>query len=176
MLLFLLVAVLWGAAVYRARRYQLSRTLWRGIRGTLAGSSLTYSLTYFGALLARGMTLGWSTPVMNLNLQEMMIGDMRFGDRPFRFKGRAGPLYPSYALCWVLTIVAIMAALAGIIGSVFGTGLSQTFSDIFSETKEPTGAQAATIVIAFFAAYLLLGAIYSVIWSFYSARELRLES
>ena len=174
MLLFLLVAVLWGAAVYRARRYQLSRTLWRGIRGTLAGSSLTYSLTYFGALLARGMTLGWSTPVMNLNLQEMMIGDMRFGDRPFRFKGRAGPLYPSYALCWVLTIVAIVAVLAGIIGGIFGTGLSQTFSDIFSETKEPAGSQVATVVIAFLAAYVLLGAIYSVIWSFYSARELRI--
>ena len=174
MLLFLLVAVLWGAAVYRARRYQLSRTLWRGIRGTLAGSSVTYSLTYFGALLARGMTLGWSTPVMNLNLQEMMIGDMRFGDRPFRFKGRAGPLYPSYALCWVLTIVAIVAVLAGIIGGIFGTGLSQTFSDIFSETKEPAGSQVATVVIAFLAAYVLLGAIYSVIWSFYSARELRI--
>jgi uncharacterized membrane protein YjgN (DUF898 family) len=170
-LLFLLVAVLWGAAVYRARRYQLSRTLWRGIRGTLAGSSITYSLTYFGALLARGITLGWSTPVMNLNLQEIMIGDMRFGDRPFRFKGRSGPLYPPYAVCWVLTLVAIVGVIVILTGIVIGTGAA--FGDIFSELAEPTAGQIAAIAIAIFAIYLLFGAIYSIIWSFYSARELR---
>ncbi len=172
-LLFLLVAVLWGAAIYRARRYQLSRTLWRGIRGTLAGSSLAYSLLNFGALLARGVTLGWSTPIMNLNLQEMMIGDMRFGDRPFPFKGRAGPLYPAYALCWLLTVGAVIAVIVVIAGVLAGTNLVQTLSDIFSEQTEPTVRQVAGIVIALFAIYLLLGALYSIIWSFYSARELR---
>ena len=56
-LVFLIVSILWGAALFRARRYQLSRTLWRGIRGGLEGSATTYSLTYFGALLvlAAGM-------------------------------------------------------------------------------------------------------------------------
>ena len=171
-LLFLVVAVLWGAAVYRARRYQLSRTLWRGIRGTLVGSSIAYSLLYFGAILARGLTLGWSTPVMNLNLQEMMIGDMRFGDRPFRFKGRAGPLYPAYAACWVLTIVAIIGFVVVLAGAAVGSDLAQIL-EIFSEQTQPTGRQVVGILIAVFAIYLLLGALYSVIWSFYSARELR---
>ena len=173
-LLFLLVAVLWGAAVYRARRYQLSRTLWRGIRGTLAGSSLVYSLLYFGSLLARGVTLGWSTPVMNLNLQERMIGEMRFGDRGFRFKGRAGPLYPAYAVCWILTVVAIIGVILVIAGAVMGTPLAQTLSDIFSAQTEPGVGQVIAMVIAVFAIYLVLGAVYSVVWSFYTARELRL--
>ncbi|MBC8037872.1 MAG: DUF898 domain-containing protein [Rhizobiales bacterium] len=168
-LLFLVVAVLWGAAIYRARRYQLSRTLWRGIRGTMAGSSLAYSLLYFGSFIARGLTLGWITPVMNVNLQEMMIGGMRFGDRPFRFKGRAGPLYPSYALCWVLTIVAVVAVVVVITG---GAVFSAPFIT-YTETTEPTGLETAYIIAAVLAAYLFAGALYSIIWSFYTARELR---
>src|SRR4029078_5413431 len=72
----LIFLLLWGMAIYRARRYQLSRTLWRGIRGALVGSSLTYSLLYFVASPLRSMTLGWSPPAMNLNLQERIIGDM----------------------------------------------------------------------------------------------------
>ena len=53
-LFLFIVSLLWGAAVFRARRYQLSRTQWRGIRGWLEGSATTYSLLYFGSLLARG--------------------------------------------------------------------------------------------------------------------------
>ncbi|HEX9597499.1 MAG TPA: DUF898 family protein, partial [Anaerolineales bacterium] len=37
-----LVLLLTGMAIYRARHYRLSRTLWRGIRGTLVGSAWTY--------------------------------------------------------------------------------------------------------------------------------------
>ena len=107
-LIFLVIMLLWGMALYRARRYRLSRTLWRGIRSALVGSSMSYSLLYFGALLLRTITLGWSTPAMNLNLQERMIGDMRFGNMPFRFRGGAGPLYGRYAICWFLAIVVFV--------------------------------------------------------------------
>ena len=172
MLLILAIAVLWGAAIYRARRYQLSRTLWRGIRGTLKGSSMTYSLMYFGALLARGITLGWSTPAMNLNLQQQMTGDMRFGSMAFRFKGRAGPLYPTYAICWFLALAAIVAALAGIglaIASLFGSDLERIFKG-----SPPDAATIFALVLAPLGlAYLLALSLYPVIWSFYTAKELR---
>src|SRR5438552_2449559 len=72
-LVFLLIALLWGMAVYRARRYRLSRTLWRGIRWALTGSPMSYSLLYFGAQILKVVTLGWSTPAMDLNLQERMF-------------------------------------------------------------------------------------------------------
>jgi uncharacterized membrane protein YjgN (DUF898 family) len=178
LLLFLIVSLLWGAAVFRARRYQLSRTLWRGIRGWLEGSAVTYSLTYFGAILARGVTLGWSTPVMNVNLQEQIIGGMRFGNLPFTFKGRAGPLYPTFALCWFLMLGVIIAgivlAIAGI-GSVFGDDLSQIFGDFLSDQAEPTEAQSRTIAILIGFAFLLFlayFALYPMIWAVYTAREL----
>ena len=179
-LLFLIVSLLWGAAIYRAKRYQLSRTLWRGIRGTLAGSAMTYSLTYFGALLARVVTFGWSTPAMNLNLQQMMIGDMRFGDQAFRFKGRAGPLYPSYALCWCLTLAALVAAViltVAMFTAVFGADFDQFIVDLFAGGDTLTDTQSARIgylIVVAVIGLVLLGAVYSFLWSIYVARELRL--
>jgi uncharacterized membrane protein YjgN (DUF898 family) len=178
LLLFLIISILWGAAVFRARRYQLSRTLWRGIRGGLEGSAVTYSLTYFGALLARSMTFGWSTPVMNLNLQEQMIGSMRFGDLPFSFKGRAGPLYPTFALCWFLMLGAVIlgfVVLGAGIGAMFGDNLTQIFGDIFLEQKQPSGEQSKTIAVVLgFLVFIFIAywAIYPIIWAFYTAREM----
>ncbi len=152
-LLYLFIFLLWGAALYRARRYQLSRTLWRGIRGTLVGSSMIYSLTYFGAMLARAMSLGWTTPVLNTVLQEQIIGDMRFGDLAFKFKGRAGPLYPTYALCWFLSLLALIvfAFLFGAeVVALFGPEVQKVFDDIFKPDSEPTSDQiwTASTVIA----------------------------
>jgi uncharacterized membrane protein YjgN (DUF898 family) len=40
-----------GVAMYRARRYRLSRTNWRGIRGALVGNSWGYGWTSFWTLL-----------------------------------------------------------------------------------------------------------------------------
>jgi uncharacterized membrane protein YjgN (DUF898 family) len=177
-LLFLIVSVLWGAAVFRARRYQLSRTLWRGIRGGLEGSATTYSLTYFGAMLARGMSLGWSTPVMNFNLQQQIIGGMRFGDLPFSFKGRAGPLYPTYALCWFLTLAFLVGALVllGFGAAHFAGGeLGTALADIFNEDSTSDESQlriVGLVVAGLVTLFLVYALLYPVIWSFYTAREL----
>ncbi len=177
-LIYLIVALLWGAAIFRARRYQLSRTLWRGIRGSLEGSAITYSLTYFGSLLAWGLSLGWSTPVMNVNLQEQLVGGMRFGSLPFSFKGRAGPLYPSYALCWFLTlgliIVGIVLLGAGI-AATFGDNLTQVFGDLFGGQNEPNEQQTQNLAMVFvgiIGLFLLYTVISPMVWALYTAREL----
>ena len=172
--LALFFLVFWGMALYRARRYQLSRTLWRGIRGALVGSSWTYSLLYFGATLLRSMTLGWSTPAMNLNLQERMTGDMRFGSMPFRFKGRAGPLYGPYAICWVTTLFAMIAV--GVLAFMLLSGpISELFGD-FGQGPEGTppdpGLMALVALVVFFVGFVFYGIIYAITWAFYVAREI----
>ena len=49
----LIIGVLYlsGVAIYRALRYRLSRTLWRGIRGSLEGGSWSFGWTYFWTLV-----------------------------------------------------------------------------------------------------------------------------
>ena len=177
-LLYLVIFVLWGAALYRARRYQLSRTLWRGIRGTLVGSSMVYSLTYFGATLARGMSLGWTTPVLNTVLQEQIIGDMRFGDLAFKFKGRAGPLYPTYALCWFLSLVAVIA-FAVVFGAelvaLFGPEVQKIFDEIAKPDAKPTPEQmltAGTVIGVLVVSFLAIFLVVPMLWAIYSAKEL----
>ena len=177
-LFFLMIYVLWGAAIYRARRYQLSRTLWRGIRGTLVGSSMIYSLTYFGSLMVRGMSLGWTTPVLNTVLQEQIIGDMRFGDLAFKFKGRAGPLYPTYALCWFLSLVAIVVFIflfGAEVAALFGPEVQKVFDEIGKPDSQPTPEQmwtAGTVVSVLAVSFIVMFLAIPMLWAFYSAKEL----
>ncbi len=181
-LFFLLVYLLWGFAIYKQRKYQLSRTLWRGIRGTLAGSAFTYSLTYFGAILAKGMSLGWATPVMDTVLQEQMIGNMQFGDATFKFKGQAGKLYPTYAVCWFLTLLVIIVGVvwAGMeFYSVIGTEVSAAFGRVFREKTDlpkPTTADLWTVwrIIGFFAAGILVFIlVVPILWTVYTTKTMR---
>jgi uncharacterized membrane protein YjgN (DUF898 family) len=170
---FFLVQVFWGFALYRARKYQLSRTRWRGIRGTMAGSAMIYSLTFFGSMIAKSMTAGWATPVMNTVLQEQMIGDMRFGNAAFKFKGRAGPLYSTYAACWFLSLVALVGI--PVVAFTWG-GLDFTsFGELFS--LEP-GVEAPReiilkIMFAIFGLFLAFSLIIPALWAIYTAKELR---
>jgi uncharacterized membrane protein YjgN (DUF898 family) len=166
------IYVLLGFAIYKARKYQLSRTNWRGIRGTLVGSAMTYSLLYFGSLLAKSISMGWATPVMNTVLAEQITNDMRFGDAAFKFKGRAGPLYPTYALCWLLTLAAIIfvgvllassASLSGYLSSVFDPTSS-------TDSIEEMAGYVALLAVGFF---LLFALIVPMLWAVYSAKEMR---
>ena len=167
----LFVYVMYGFAIYKARKYQLTRTLWRGIRGNLVGSAMTYSITYFGSIMAKGASLGWATPVMNTVLHEQITNDMRFGDAAFKFKGRAGPLYPTYALCWGL------AAVVGIGSIIYGVSyMASNWTDA-GDTKfkieklSENWAVVASIIAIVLATYLL---VIPALWSIYTAKEMRI--
>ena len=171
--LIFLIQVLWGFAIYKARKYQLSRTNWRGIRGTLTGSAMIYSLLHFGSQIAKSMSLGWSTPVLNTVLQEQITNDMRFGDAAFKFKGPAGPLYPTYALCWFLTGAAIIGAIVVAVGSTAGSGY---FQDMFNSDADLSneGLHWLGLLLVFLILFLLVVMVLiPMLWAIYTAKELR---
>ncbi len=101
-----------GVAIYRAMRYRLRRTRWRGIRGTLAGSPWKYGWTHFWTALTLPLTFGWSYPWRTVKLARIMTEDMRFGNRAFSLEAHWKPLLGPFALSW-LSIAAFFAALAG---------------------------------------------------------------
>ena len=103
-----------GVAGYRARRYRLSRTNWRGIRGTMAGSPWKYGWTYLWTLLPAMLTLGWLVPWRSTKLQRILTEETRFGEEPLRFTAGAKPLYPRFAILW-LGVVALYAGAGGLI-------------------------------------------------------------
>lgn len=89
-------------AIYRARRYRLTRTQWRGIRGGQTGSSFKYGLLFMGWGLLNILTVFLITPIFSVKLQRYRIENTWFGDRRLEFDGKALELFKPWLLAWVL--------------------------------------------------------------------------
>ncbi|MEZ5775770.1 MAG: YjgN family protein [Hyphomicrobiaceae bacterium] len=171
MAVYVLIFFLVGIAVYRARRYRLSRTRFRGIRGALVGSSLGFGWSAFWSLLLIPFTWGWIVPWRANFLHRTITNDMRFGDKAFLYKGQAGPLYPPYVLAWVGGILVYVLAVA-----LFMFAFWDKFEAI-SKAQEagvaPPELQFSTgenvIIFAIVVSCLLL---YSLFYGWYQARML----
>ncbi len=93
-----------GVAIFRARRYRLSRTLWRGIRGGQTGSAIDYGARSGVYLLLTILTLGLYAPFMDARLTGYKLNNTWFGDRRFAFDGDGRDLFKPFAVCWLLFI------------------------------------------------------------------------
>lgn len=111
MALFVIVyPVLKALAQYRARRYRLARTSWRGIRGSLVGSPGEFAFLSWATSLLYPLTLGWIAPWRALYVQRFLVGDTILGDRRLRLGGSTGKLYLTFGLLWVGTVALCFAA------------------------------------------------------------------
>src|SRR5690606_5005150 len=104
-------------AVYRARDFRLSRTLWRGIRFNQHGSAFVYALRRFGWSILMVLTLGLVYPAMASSLWRYRYRHTWYGDRRFRWTGSwktiAGPFYRNY----FTSVAAVIAALVVVGGA-----------------------------------------------------------
>lgn len=142
-----------GVGVHRARRYRLSRTTFRGIRGGLAGRSRGFAWTYFWTMALVPLTLGWLYPYRSLVLYRELTNASRFGDTPFEFHGKSSALYRRFWLVWVGGI-ALLIGVGAVIASAVGPDPKVT-------AQAMTGAKVARIIGALFGAYFLFGLLYA---------------
>ncbi len=98
-------------AVYRARRYRLTRTQWRGIRFGQTGSGRSYALRAMALLLLTGITLGLCYPYMQTRLQEYRTNNTWFGNRNLVFDGQAYDLFWKWVLALILAIPTIYVSI-----------------------------------------------------------------
>lgn len=113
LVLWLLLLLLVPIALYRRRRYRLSRTLWRGIRASLEGSVLGYAWRWLTLTLLVPLTLGLIWPLRSVILYRFTTGNTAFGDRKFEFDGRAGALFGPFLL-FVAPAILIIGAVSTI--------------------------------------------------------------
>jgi uncharacterized membrane protein YjgN (DUF898 family) len=100
-------------AVYRARRYRLTRTVWRGVRFWMTGSGWSYAwrALLWGLLLIP--TLGFAYPWRMAALERYKLGHTVYGSLPGRFEATGWTLFRRVWWIWLLGLLAFVMVFAG---------------------------------------------------------------
>jgi uncharacterized membrane protein YjgN (DUF898 family) len=116
--------VLFGQfAVYRARRYRLTRTVYRGLRFHQTGSAWRYAVCalFWWAMIV--LTLGLAYPFAQASLERFKIGHTFYGDLRGRFEGSGFGLFFRGLLMWILVVVPLVVGIGAAIGAVDWTAV-----------------------------------------------------
>jgi uncharacterized membrane protein YjgN (DUF898 family) len=93
-------------AIYRARRYRLTRTVWRGVRFWMSGSGWRYALqSSLWALLVIA-TLGLAQPWREAALERYKMRHSYYGDLQGSFEGRGWEFFKRS--WWLLVLLEIL--------------------------------------------------------------------
>ena len=90
-------------AMYRARRYRLSRTIWRGVRFWMKGSGWSYAWRAGLWMLLVIVTLGLALPWCQAALERYKMRNSFYGDLAGRFEGTGGGLFKQVWWLWLVT-------------------------------------------------------------------------
>jgi uncharacterized membrane protein YjgN (DUF898 family) len=95
-------------AIYRARRYRLTRTVWRGVRFWMDGSGWAYAAraTRWGLLML--VTLGLALPWREAALERYKMEHSYYGDLQGRFEGRGWDFFKRVWWLWLFAPVALV--------------------------------------------------------------------
>jgi len=95
-------------AIYRARRYRLTRTVWRGVRFWMDGSGWAYAwrAVLWGVLVV--VTLGLALPWREAALERYKMSHSYYGDLQGSFEGRGLEFFKQAWDLWLLAPFAIV--------------------------------------------------------------------
>jgi uncharacterized membrane protein YjgN (DUF898 family) len=93
-------------AIYRARRYRLTRTVWRGVRFWMSGSGWAYAAraALWGLLML--VTLGLALPWREAALERYKMRHSYYGDLQGSFEGRGWEFFKRGWWLWLLAPIA----------------------------------------------------------------------
>ncbi|MBX7528122.1 YjgN family protein [Qipengyuania vesicularis] len=113
-----------GVARFRALRYRLSRTRWRGIRGGSNDQGLKYGLSYMWKTFVGYIPIGLLIPWSMTSLWNERWSKMSFG--PYEFEANADPgnVFARFLLFYLAPFILFAGALiAGATGALAGYGI-----------------------------------------------------
>ncbi len=125
---FLLLAVLGEYALYRARRYRLTRTVFRGLRFNQYGSAWRYSLFALAWWSAVILTLGLAYPWAQASLQRFKLRNTSYGDLTGRFEGSGSALFVRGLPMWLLVVGPLLFAVVALVHLIDWDALSNAMA------------------------------------------------
>ncbi len=150
-------------ALYRARRFRLTRTLWRGVRFWMSGSGWKYAALALAWNALTVVSLGLALPWRNAALERYKMKHTRYGSLQGSFVGVGGAFFKSGWRLW-------LAAAFIISGFVWPIGLmiilGQDLAQIFLHAHG-AGLWVITALLAAFLAPFLYGAFKAKEWKWW---------
>jgi uncharacterized membrane protein YjgN (DUF898 family) len=150
-LAFLVLARLGQFAVYRARRYRLTRTIFRGVRLYQTGSAWRYAFTsalwWVLTIVTAGLALPWGTAV----LERYKLRHTHYGTLQGSFAGTGTSLFFRGILLWLIVIGPLLAGAIFALGTVNWLGLAAVAgsgADLAEQLAILQSELAAAVVIA----------------------------
>jgi uncharacterized membrane protein YjgN (DUF898 family) len=117
--LFLFFYLFGQFAIYRARRYRLTRTVWRGVRFWMDGSGWAYAVRAAGWGLLTLLTLGALWPWREAALERYKMRHCYYGDLEGSFEGRGSELFKRG---WKLWLATLSPFILGVVLAVVSAG------------------------------------------------------
>jgi uncharacterized membrane protein YjgN (DUF898 family) len=122
---FALLALLGEYALYRARRYRLTRTVFRGLRFDQHGSPLRYAVYALVCWAIVIVTLGLAYPWTQAFLERFKMRNTSYGDLQGRFEGSGLSLFLRGLPLWLLIVGPIVVALSVLSAQIDWDALSR---------------------------------------------------
>ena len=147
---FLILAYLGQYAVYRARRYRLTRTVFRGVRFHQGGSAWRYAfcaIIWWAMIL---LTLGLAYPFAQSRLERFKMRHTYFGNLQGRFVGSGWRLLFRGLPMWLLVVGPLAFALMFALGTVDWNAVVRAASSASSEAEfvGQLGSEFANLYVA----------------------------
>jgi uncharacterized membrane protein YjgN (DUF898 family) len=168
---FALLALLGEYALYRARRYRLTRTVFRGLRFDQHGSPWRYAFYALVCWAVVIVTLGLAYPWTSAFIERFKMRNTSYGDLHGRFEGSGLALFLRGLPMWLLVVgvpvIAIVAMARLIDWNMLGNAidLSQGDGDSINtmiNNNPQLGKAIGLIFGAFFASILIAVLLYPV--------------
>lgn len=171
--------VLFGVAIFLARRYHMSRTRLRGIRFAQTGSSWGYGFATLGYYLLTLISLGWFAPAARIRLSKKMWNKAYFGNQQFKFEptlaAKKEPVYLSFGLLWVGFLIISVLFSVYLVGSEMGNfAIDELPGEANLQEDIPeTGELSTAFIVKLYAGILVGGVVFSLFAAWHQAVMIR---
>ena len=168
-LIALVVLTLLGHyAVYRARRYRLTRTVYRGVRFHQSGSAWHYAVCALFWWILTALTFGLAYPFAQARLEHFKVSNTFFGDLPGRFDGSALRLLMRGIPLWFAAVVPLTFGLVATVTAVDWRVLATAArGDDAASWLEASGLAGAVVYAGLTTAWLLIS--FAVLYPIFQA-------